>query len=159
MSRVFCYETLIFDLEPWALPPERGELLLCLYGCRVLLILMLFKTISILAIATAGLAPLQAKAASGCSLASHYGVGDGYHGQTTANGERFNAYGLTTAHRSLPFGTRLRVTNQRNGKSVIVRVNDRGPFVGGRSLDLSYGAFSSIAHPGQGVTSVCYSRV
>ena len=119
----------------------------------------MLKILSIIAIATVGLAPLQAKAASGCSLASHYGVGDGYHGQTTANGERYNAYGKTVAHSWLPFGTRLRVTNQRNGKSVIVRVNDRGPFVGGRDLDLSYGAFSSIAHPGQGVASVCYSRV
>jgi len=120
---------------------------------------MLFKTLSILAIAAAGLAPLQAKAASGCSLASHYGVGDGYHGQTTANGERYNAYGYSTAHRSLPFGTRLKVTNQTNGKSVIVRVNDRGPFVGGRSLDLSYGAFTQIASPGQGVANVCFTRV
>jgi rare lipoprotein A len=120
---------------------------------------MLFKTLSIIAIATVGLAPLQAKAASGCSLASHYGIGDGYHGQTTANGETFNAYGKSVAHRWLPFGTRLRVTNQRNGRSVIVRVNDRGPYVGGRDLDLSYGAFSSIASPEQGVASVCYSRV
>jgi rare lipoprotein A len=120
---------------------------------------MLFKTLSILAIATVGLAPLSAEAASGCTLASHYGVGDGYHGQTTANGERYNAYGHSTAHRSLPFGTRLKVTNQANGKSVIVRVNDRGPFVGGRSLDLSYGAFTKIASPGQGVARVCFSRV
>jgi rare lipoprotein A len=120
---------------------------------------MLFKTLSILAIAVTGLAPLQAKAASGCSLASHYGVGDGYHGQTTANGERYNAYGHSTAHRSLPFGTRLKVTNQTNGKSVIVRVNDRGPFVGGRSLDLSYGAFTKIASPGQGVAKVCFTRM
>jgi len=120
---------------------------------------MLLKTLSILAIVTAGLAPLQAKAASGCSLASHYGVGDGYHGRTTANGERYNAYGLSTAHRYLPFGTKLRVTNKSNGKSVVVRVNDRGPFVGDRSLDLSYGAFSKIASPGQGVANVCYSRV
>ena len=119
---------------------------------------MLFKTLSILAIASVGLAPLQAKAASGCTLASHYGVGDGYHGLTTANGERYNAYGHSTAHRSLPFGTRLKVTNPANGKSVIVRVNDRGPYVGGRDLDLSYGAFSTIAHPGQGVARVCYSR-
>ena len=118
---------------------------------------MLFKTISILAIATVGLAPLQVKAASGCYLASHYGIGDGYHGRTTANGERYNAYGHSTAHRSLPFGTRLRVTNQTNGKSVIVRVNDRGPFVAGRSLDLSYGAFTKIASPGSGVARVCYS--
>jgi rare lipoprotein A len=120
---------------------------------------MLFKTLSILAIAAAGLAPLQAKAASGCSLASHYGVGDGYHGQRTANGERYNAYGKSVAHKWLPFGTRLRVTNQRNGKSVIVRVNDRGPYVGGRDLDLSYGAFSSIASTSQGVASICYSLV
>ena len=120
---------------------------------------MLFKTLSFIAIATAGLAPLEAKAASGCTLASHYGIGDGYHGQTTANGERFNAYGNSVAHRWLPFGTKLRVTNQRTGKSVIVRVNDRGPYVGGRDLDLSYGAFSSIAHPGKGVADVCYRTV
>ncbi len=119
----------------------------------------MLKLFSIIAIATVGLAPLQAKAASGCSLASHYGIGDGYHGQTTANGERFNAYGKTVAHRYLPFGTKLRVTNRSNGRSVIVRVNDRGPFVGGRDLDLSYGAFSSIAHPGQGVASICYATL
>ncbi len=120
---------------------------------------MLFKTLSIIAIAAAGLAPLQAKAASGCSLASHYGIGDGYHGRTTANGERYNAYGNSVAHKWLPFGTKLKVTNQRNGKTVIVRVNDRGPYVGGRDLDLSYGAFSTIASPSQGVASICYSRV
>jgi rare lipoprotein A len=118
---------------------------------------MLFKTISIFAIALAGLAPLQAKAASGCSLASHYGVGDGYHGRTAANGETYNAYGMSAAHKSLPFGTRLKVTNQSNGRSVVVRINDRGPYVAGRSLDLSYGAFGKIASPGQGVASVCYS--
>jgi rare lipoprotein A len=119
---------------------------------------MLFKTLSILAIATVGLAPLKAKAASGCSLASHYGIGDGYHGQTTANGERYNAYGKSVAHRWLPFGTKLRVTNQSNGRSVIVRVNDRGPYIAGRDLDLSYGAFSTIASPSQGVATICYSR-
>jgi rare lipoprotein A len=120
---------------------------------------MLFKTISIIALATLGLAPLQVKAASGCSLASHYGIGDGYHGRITASGERLNAYGLSVAHRWLPFGTRLRVTNQSNGKSVIVRVNDRGPYVASRDLDLSYGAFSSIAPPGQGVVNMCYASL
>ena len=120
---------------------------------------MLKTLTSIIVFGFVGLAPVTAKAASGCSLASHYGIGDGYNGQRTASGETFNAYGKSVAHRSLPFGTRLRVTNQSNGRSVIVRVNDRGPFVGGRDLDLSYGAFSSIAHPGQGVASVCYSRV
>jgi rare lipoprotein A len=117
------------------------------------------KIFTTFAIATIGFTPLTANAASGCTLASHYGVGDGYHGLTTANGERYNAYGLSTAHRSLPFGTRLRVTNPSNGKSVVVRVNDRGPFVGGRNLDLSYGAFTSIASPGHGVVKVCYSHL
>ncbi|CAF34223.1 hypothetical protein S-PM2d158 [Synechococcus phage S-PM2] len=120
---------------------------------------MLFKTLSIFAFGLVGLAPVTAKAASGCSLASHYGIGDGYHGQRTANGERYNAYGKSVAHRYLPFGTRLRVTNQRTGKSVIVRVNDRGPYVYDRDLDLSYGAFSTIAPPSQGVARVCYTIV
>ena len=120
---------------------------------------MLKAISSIIVFGFVGLAPVTAKAASGCSLASHYGIGDGYHGQITANGERYNAYGKTVAHRWLPFGTRLRVTNQSNGRSVIVRVNDRGPYIGDRDLDLSYGAFSSIASPSQGVANICYSRV
>jgi rare lipoprotein A len=120
---------------------------------------MLFKTLSILAFGLVGLAPVTAKAASGCSLASHYGVGDGYHGRTAANGEVYNAYGLSAAHRYFPFGTKLKVTNQNNGRSVVVRINDRGPYIAGRSLDLSYGAFSKIASPGQGVASVCYSML
>ena len=95
--------------------------------------------------------------ASTCSGASFYGVSDGYHGQTTASGERFNTYAMTTAHRSLPFGTRLRVTY--GGRSVIVRVNDRGPFVSGRSLDLSYAAFTELAPASRGHINVCYSRV
>jgi len=118
----------------------------------------LFSTF-LFAVATLGFATPSAQAASGCTSASHYGVGDGYHGRTTANGETYNAYGNSVAHRWLPFGTRLKVTNQSNGRSVIVRVNDRGPDVGGRDLDLSYGAFSSIASPSQGVARVCYSRV
>lgn len=94
-----------------------------------------------------------------CTTASYYGYGDGFHGQTTANGERLNGHGLSTAHRYLPFGTRLKVQNPANGKFVIVRVNDRGPFVAGRDLDLSYGAFSRLAKPSSGVTKVCYSRI
>ena len=91
--------------------------------------------------------------------ASHYGVGDGYHGRTAADGSRFDAYGLTAAHPWLPFGSKLRVTNLSNGRSVTVRVTDRGPFVGGRIVDLSYGSFSRIASPGQGVARVCISRL
>lgn len=98
-------------------------------------------------------------AAHGCTVASHYGVGDGYHGLTTANGERYDAYGLTAAHKTLPFGTRLLVTNQSNGKSVVIRINDRGPFIHGRGLDLSYGAFSKIAPPSQGVADICFAKI
>ena len=94
-----------------------------------------------------------------CGMASHYGIGDGYHNRIAADGSRFNAYGLTTAHRWMPFGTKLRVTNPNNGRSVVVRVTDRGPFVPGRVLDLSYGAFRAIADPGNGVARVCFERV
>lgn len=102
--------------------------------------------------------PVSAQLLS-CSSASHYGVGDGYHGQRTASGERFNAYGISAAHRSLPFGTKVKVVNKNNGKSVVTRINDRGPYAHGRDIDLSYGAFSRIASPSQGVTSVCLYRV
>jgi rare lipoprotein A len=104
-------------------------------------------------------APTAAEAASSCAHASFYGVGDGFHGLRAADGSRFDAHGLTTAHKTLPFGTRLRVTNPANNKSVTVTVTDRGPFIAGRSLDLSYGAFSRIASPGQGVARVCFARV
>jgi rare lipoprotein A len=60
-----------------------------------------------------------------------------YDGEKTANGERANPTGLTAAHKTLPFGTKVRVTNQRNGKSVVVRINDRGPFIRGRVIDLT----------------------
>ena len=68
-------------------------------------------------------------------------------GNRTASGERFNPNGLTAAHRSLPFGTCLRVANPKTGRSVSVRVNDRGPFTKGVSLDLSHGAARAIGMP------------
>jgi rare lipoprotein A len=123
-----------------------------------LILMRLFSTF-LFAVASLGLATPEAKASSGCTNASHYGVGDGYHGRTTANGETYNAYGNSVAHRWFPFGTKLRVTNQSNGRSVIVRVNDRGPYAGNRDLDLSYGAFSRISNPGNGVVRVCYTTV
>jgi rare lipoprotein A len=101
----------------------------------------------------------EAQASVQCGAASWYGVGDGFDGQRTASGERFNAYGLTAAHRYLPFGAKVRVTNQHNGKSVVIRITDDGPHYGGRILDLSYGAFSRIASVGQGVADVCYRVV
>jgi len=77
-------------------------------------------------------------------------------GRLTANGEHFLPLGLTAAHRRLPFGTKLKVTNLRNGKSVVVRVNDRGPFVRGRILDLSLGAARVIGIAGRGVAKISY---
>jgi peptidoglycan lytic transglycosylase len=75
-------------------------------------------------------------------LASYYGKE--LAGRRTASGERFNPGAMTAAHRTLPLGTRVRVTNIHNGRSVIVRINDRGPFVKGRSIDLSSGAARAI---------------
>jgi rare lipoprotein A len=71
-------------------------------------------------------------------VASYYGKK--FHGRKTANGEVFNMYKLTAAHRVLPLGTRVRVTNMKNGRWVEVKVNDRGPFIEGRVLDLSFAA-------------------
>jgi len=70
--------------------------------------------------------------------------GRGFHGQPTASGTRFNRYGLTAAHPTLPLGTRARVTNLRSGQSVRVRITDRGPFAKGRDLDLSQAAAATI---------------
>lgn len=95
-------------------------------------------------------APAGAKQMRG--IASWYGPG--FHGRQTANGERFNQNDLTAAHRSLPFGTRVKVTNMNNGRSVVVRINDRGPFSGGRVIDLSSAAASAIGLKGSGVGPV-----
>ena len=116
----------------------------------------MIKKLFVAALAMGAAMPLQAQAAT-CGYASHYGVGDGFNGNRTANGEYFNAWGRTVAHKWLPFGTRLKVINQRNGASVVVRVNDRGPYHGDRILDLSYGAFNQIAPPSQGEAKICYS--
>jgi rare lipoprotein A len=84
--------------------------------------------------------------------ASYYA--DKYQGRQTANGERFNQNARTAAHKTLAFGTWVKVTNKRNGRSVVVRINDRGPFVKGRVIDLSKSAFSAIANPRLGVIGV-----
>jgi len=87
-------------------------------------------------------------------VASWYGPG--FHGQATASGEIYDQHDLTAAHRTWPLGTRARVTNEQNGRSVIVRINDRGPFVGDRVLDLSYAAARSIdlVHEGTGMVTI-----
>ncbi len=80
--------------------------------------------------------------------------GPGFAGRKTASGERFNPEELTAAHRTLPLGTKVRVTNLHNGRSVLIRVNDRGPFIRGRDLDLSAGAARELRMTGRGVAQV-----
>jgi rare lipoprotein A len=91
------------------------------------------------------------------SLAGQRGQASWYGhegGSKTANGERYHPGGLTAAHRTLPMGSRVRVTNNRNGRSVVVRINDRGPFTGGRIIDLSEGAAAAIGIKSNGVGNV-----
>ena len=85
-------------------------------------------------------------------VASWYGRD--FHGKTTANGERYNMYAMTAAHKLLPLGTKVRVTHLRNGKSIVVRVNDRGPFVGDRIIDLSYASAKELGMIGTGTARV-----
>jgi rare lipoprotein A (peptidoglycan hydrolase) len=100
----------------------------------------------------------SARAASGRTVtwrASWYGPG--FAGNSTASGEPFRPSGLTAAHKSLPFGTRLLIRNPDTGRSVWVRVNDRGPYVGGRQLDLSQGAAEAIGLAGVGTVIVTFA--
>ncbi len=85
-------------------------------------------------------------------LASWYGPK--FHGRRTANGERYDMEGMTAAHKLLPFNTYVEVTNQKNGKKTVVRINDRGPFVDGRVIDLSKGAARKLGVIGPGVAPV-----
>ena len=79
-----------------------------------------------------------------------------FHGRKTANGERFNMNALTVAHKSLPFGTKVEFTCASTGKKVVARVNDRGPYVHGRSFDLSYQAAKTLGILDRGVAKVTY---
>jgi rare lipoprotein A len=89
------------------------------------------------------------------SLAASHGMASFYrHGSRTASGEKFNPGELTAAHRTLPFGTKVRVTDVATGKSVTVRVNDRGPFIDGRVIDVSHAAAESLGMTGKGVAKV-----
>ncbi len=92
-----------------------------------------------------------------CGGASWYGPG--FHGNRTASGERFNQNAMTAAHRSLPFGTVVRVVDQRTGKSIRVTINDRGPFHGKRIIDLSREAANQLGFRNRGVTSVCIAQL
>jgi len=116
----------------------------------------MLRFFSFLAIAAFAAAPAHA---ARCGDASFYGRNDGFAWRTMANGQPMNPSASITAHRSLPFGTRLLVVNQDNGRSTQVVVTDRGPYAGGRILDLSAGAFSRIASPSQGIAKVCWTRL
>ena len=92
-----------------------------------------------------------------CGGASWYGPG--FDGKRTASGRTFNQNAMTAAHKSLPFGTEVQVTDQRTGKSVTVTINDRGPFVKGRIIDLSKAAATELGFRSRGHTSVCIAQV
>jgi rare lipoprotein A (peptidoglycan hydrolase) len=85
-------------------------------------------------------------------IASYYGPK--FHGKLTANGEIFDMYGVTAAHKEFPFNTVTRVTNEKNGKSLIIRINDRGPYIGDRILDCSFGAAKKLGFVSEGTTPV-----
>lgn len=85
-------------------------------------------------------------------ISSYYGPK--FHGKLTANGEIFDMYGLTAAHKTLPLNTIIRVTNLKNDKSLILRINDRGPYVGNRILDCSYGAAKKLDFVKEGTVEV-----
>lgn len=114
-------------------------------------------TAAVLAFASAGATVattevVYAGSKASAGTASFYGKR--FHGRTTANGERFNMNAMTAAHKSLPFGTKVKVTNRNNGKSVIVRINDRGPYHGNRVIDLSRGAAAKIGMLNSGTARV-----
>jgi rare lipoprotein A len=109
-----------------------------------------------LSLAAPVLMPAAAQAFTQTGIGSYYG--SELHGRRTASGERFNQSAMTAAHRTAPFGTRLKVTNLSNGRSVLVRVNDRGPFVRGRVVDISAGAARQIGMHGRGLARVRVER-
>lgn len=109
---------------------------------------------AVLAMAIAATGFTTSSALAQCGGASWYALTS-----KTASGERMNPSAMTAAHRSLPFGTKVRVTNKHNGKSVIVRINDRGPFIRGRVIDLSKGAARKIGMISRGHASICMNKI
>ena len=100
---------------------------------------------------------LSAKGFREEGIASWYGPG--FHGEMTANGERYDMHGMTAAHKLLPFGTKLKVTNKSNGRSIVVRVNDRGPFVADRVIDLTHAAAEDIGMLAKGTAPVTLETI
>ncbi|WP_217876320.1 septal ring lytic transglycosylase RlpA family protein [Pseudoalteromonas shioyasakiensis] len=118
--------------------------------------LIVFALLSLI-ISGCSSAPSVSKEAIEKGKASYYA--DKYHGRTTASGEVFNQQALSAAHQTLRFGSRVKITNISNNKSVIVTINDRGPFIRGRIIDLSKKAFSQIASVKQGVIDVTVEQL
>jgi len=114
------------------------------------------NTVIAAASAAALLAFSSSAAYAQCGGASWYGPG--FHGKTAASGQVFDQNAMTAAHRTLPFGTKVEVTDQSTGKSVQVTINDRGPFHGKRIIDLSKGAAAALGFQNKGVTSVCIAQ-
>lgn len=113
---------------------------------------MIRKAVSVAALAAA-LLSFSTAAYAQCGGASWYGPG--FNGKMSASGEIFNENAMTAAHRSLPFGTKLLVTDQRTGRQIKVTINDRGPFHGKRIIDLSKEAANQLGFRNRGVTTVC----
>ena len=117
---------------------------------------MIRKAVSVAAVAAALLISSTAAYAQ-CGGASWYGPG--FNGKRAASGEIFNENAMTAAHRSLPFGTKVLVVDQRTGKEIQVTINDRGPFHGSRIIDLSKAAATKLGFRNRGTTSVCISQL
>ncbi len=112
------------------------------------------------ALAAAMLAAGTVLAASVVPASAQCGGASWYAMRTrTASGERMNPHALTAAHRSLPLGTKVKVTNRRNGRTVVVRINDRGPFIRGRIVDLSRAAARALGFVQAGHTPVCLANL
>lgn len=109
--------------------------------------------VSLLAVqCTSGPPPVKTPKHDAVGLASYYGKK--FHGRRTASGERYNMHAMTAAHPSLAFGSVVTVTHLKNGRSVKVRINDRGPFIKGRIIDLSYAAAKKLGMLNEGVARV-----
>jgi rare lipoprotein A len=124
--------------------------------CSTSLVTRHLLLVTVFILASCSSVRYQTRGDTGNGVATWYG--QEFHGRTTASGERFNMYDLTCAHKEFPFGSVLEVTNTANGRSVKCTVNDRGPFVTGRDLDLSYAAAKEIGliGPGQARVKIVY---
>ena len=120
---------------------------------RLLLTTPILAVASLVAMADAPGAP-AGQVAVECGIASWYG-----HGYRTASGEELDVSAMTAAHKSLPFGTRVLIENLRNGRNVVVRINDRGPFIKGRIVDLSLAAALEVGLAGPGVAPARLTRL